>query len=149
MIRNMKDAGMSSREIVEELGISRNTVSRRLKSSAINDHPPRNKTPKLDPYRNKIREFIDKSNMSAIRILEEIRKQGYDGGYHAVSTVPKQVMTIRRYNEICDMIDPEASNGLIINELARQSNTGIKSQPLNRVEYDIEARSRFLGKSLC
>ena len=30
---------------------------------------------------DRIRDMIDKHNLSAIRILEEIRKQGYDGGY--------------------------------------------------------------------
>ena len=34
---------------------------------------------KLDPYREKIRALIDDHNLSAVRILEEIRKIGYDG----------------------------------------------------------------------
>ncbi len=35
----------------------------------------------LDPYRDRIGDMINTHNLSAIRILEEIRKQGYDGGY--------------------------------------------------------------------
>ena len=81
MIRNMKDGGMSNREIAEELGISRNTVRKLLNASSVNEHPHRQITSKLDPYRDRKRDIIDKHNLSAIRILEEIRKQGYDGGY--------------------------------------------------------------------
>ena len=81
MIRNMKDGGMSNREIAKELGISRNTVRKMLNASTVNEHSHRRKTSKLDPYRDRIRDMIDKHNLSAIRILEEIRKQGYDGGY--------------------------------------------------------------------
>ena len=81
MIRNMKDGGMSNREIAKELGISRNTVRKRFNASTVNEHSHRQKTSKLAPYRDRIRDMIDKHNLSAIRILEEIRKQGYDGGY--------------------------------------------------------------------
>ncbi len=39
----------------------------------------------------------DRHNLSAIRILEEIRKQGYDGGY----TIPKECCsTIRKDRRI-------------------------------------------------
>ena len=38
MIRNMKDGGMSNREIAKELGISRNTVRKMLNASTVNEH---------------------------------------------------------------------------------------------------------------
>ena len=41
----------------------------------------RNRKSKLDPYRERIRSLIDDHNLSAVRILEEIRKTGYSGGY--------------------------------------------------------------------
>lgn len=49
------DQGMSNREIARKLGISRNTVSKPLKSNRIIEHPPRNRGSKLDPYRGKIK----------------------------------------------------------------------------------------------
>ena len=66
MIRNMKDGGMSNREIAEELGISRNTERKMLNASTVNEHSHRRKTSKLDPYRDRIRDMIDKHNLSAI-----------------------------------------------------------------------------------
>ena len=38
MIRDMKDRGMSNREIARDLGISRNTVSKLLRTTRLTDH---------------------------------------------------------------------------------------------------------------
>ena len=81
MIRNLKERGMSNRDIAKELDVSRNTVSRMLKKTRINEKKKRHRGSKLDPYRDRIRTLIEKHNLSAVRILEEIRKMGYDGGY--------------------------------------------------------------------
>ena len=81
MIRDMKDRGMSNREIARDLGISRNTVSTLLRTTRLTDHRKRKRGSKLDPYRDRIRELIDQHNLSSVRILEEIRKIGYNGGY--------------------------------------------------------------------
>ena len=81
MIRNMKEEGTSNREIVKELGISMNTMSKMLKTNRVKEYQSRKRSSKLDPYREKIKEFIGKYNLSSVRILEEIRWLGYDGGY--------------------------------------------------------------------
>ena len=81
MIRNMKEEGTSNREIVKELGISMNTMSKMLKTNRVKEYQSRKRGSKLDPYREKIKEFIGKYNLSSGRILEEIRRLGYDGGY--------------------------------------------------------------------
>ena len=70
------------------------------------------------------------------------------GGYHSTSTVPKQIRTIRRYGEICNMLDPEGSKAEIIDDLLKDADRGVKPQTLNHVEYDIEAWARFLGKPI-
>ena len=69
MIRDMKDRGMSNREIAGDLGISRNTVSKLLRTTRLTDHRKRERGSKLDPYREKIRALIDDHNLSAVRIL--------------------------------------------------------------------------------
>ena len=61
--------------------VSRNTVSRIIKKTRIQDKKRKKRGSKLDPYREKIRALIDEHNLSSIRILEEIRKSGYNGGY--------------------------------------------------------------------
>ena len=81
MIRNMKEMGMSNRDIAKELGVSRNTVRRMLKNTGIQDRKRKKRGSKLDPYREKIHALIDEHNLSGVRILEETRKSGYNGGY--------------------------------------------------------------------
>ena len=76
MIRDMKDRGMSNREIARDLGISRNTVSKLLRTTRLTDHRKRKRGSKLDPYRDRIRELINQHDLSSVRILEEIRKIG-------------------------------------------------------------------------
>ncbi len=82
MIRNLIDKGLSISEISRQMGIDRKTVREYAQSEEIPRlHNNGNRTSKLDPYRDSIRAMIDKHNLSAIRILEEIRKLGYEGGY--------------------------------------------------------------------
>ena len=54
MIRNLKEMGMSNREIARQLGVSRNTVSRMLKKTRIQEKKKRHRGSKLDPYRETI-----------------------------------------------------------------------------------------------
>ena len=47
MIRDMKEKGMSNREIARDLGISRNTVSKLLRTTRLTDHRKRKRGSKL------------------------------------------------------------------------------------------------------
>lgn len=70
------------------------------------------------------------------------------GGCHSSSTVPKQIRTIRRFGEICDMLSPKGNMEFILDELVRESDRGVKPQTINHVIYDIEAWARFLGQPM-
>ena len=100
MIRDMKDRGMSNREIAMDLGISRNTVSKLLKTTRLADHRKRKRGSKLDPYRDRIRELINQHNLSSVRILEEIRKIGYDGGYTILKDYCHELRKDRRIQAV-------------------------------------------------
>jgi orotate phosphoribosyltransferase-like protein len=52
MIRNMKDRGMSNREIANELGISRNTVRKMIKATKIPDPKSEMFLASLDKLKN-------------------------------------------------------------------------------------------------
>jgi transposase len=80
VIRNLKDKGMSNREIARRMGISRNTVSKMLKRTRIQGKKKRKRGSKLDPYMEHIRTLKDKHNLSGVMIVEEIRKLCYHGG---------------------------------------------------------------------
>ena len=69
MIRNMKDRGMSNREIANEPGISRNTVRKMIKATGTPEPKRRKRASKLDPYRQGIRELIEKYRKSPLPAL--------------------------------------------------------------------------------
>jgi transposase len=100
MIRNLKETGMSNREIARQLGVSRNTVSRMLRKTRIQEKKKRHRGSKLDPYREKIRSLIDEHNLSAVRILEEIRKLGYDGKYTILKDYCHELRKDRRIQAV-------------------------------------------------
>ena len=94
MIRNMAENGMKISEIAKELNMDRKTVKKYVKSRTVPRYGKRKKTGlKLDPYRDYIKDRINKYNLSAVRILEEIRKKGYTGGY---STLKSYCSTLRK-----------------------------------------------------
>ena len=79
MIKDMVEKGMSVSEIAKQLGIDRKTVRRYMNSEKVPRPSHRKRKSKLDPVRPIIKILIDKYNLSAVRILEEIRRWGYDG----------------------------------------------------------------------
>ena len=82
MIKKMAENGMNISDMAKELNMDRKTVKKYMKSKAVPKYKERKKrVHKLDPYRNYIKERIERYNLSAVRIFDEIRKKGYNGGY--------------------------------------------------------------------
>jgi transcriptional regulator with XRE-family HTH domain len=85
--------GKTLEEIVRDLGISRNTVRKALRSEATSfayerDNQP---LPKLGPWSEKLDELLAENEKKAarerltlIRIFEDLSGLGYVGGYDAV-----------------------------------------------------------------
>ena len=99
MICNMREKGMSIKSIARELSISRNSVRKYLRSEPKGKQNRKRGT-KLDPYREKIRALIDEHNLSAVRILEEIRKMGYHGGYTILKEYCRDLRKDRRIQAV-------------------------------------------------
>ena len=99
MIRDMREKGMSIKSIARELNIPRNIVRKYLKSES-KDKQNRRKGSKLDPYRDRIRELINKHNLYSVRILEEIRKMGYNGGYTILKEYCRELRKDRRIQTV-------------------------------------------------
>ena len=71
---------MKISEIAKELNIDRKTVKKYAKSKAVPKQKQRKKRSlKLEPYMDYIKERIAKYNLSAVRILEEIKKKSASG----------------------------------------------------------------------
>ncbi len=97
MIRELRDRGASISEIARQMGTSRNTVKRHLKLNKPMEYRRKKGKSKLDPVKPIIKMLIDKYNLSAVRILEEIRKWGYDG---SMTILKDYCRTIRKERSI-------------------------------------------------
>ncbi len=67
-----------------------------LKKTRAQDKKKRNRGSKLDTYREKIRALIDEYNLTAIRILIDTGKIGYDGGYTILKDYCHELRNDRR-----------------------------------------------------
>ena len=84
-------AGSSIRQIARELGLARNTVSRVLaqiearRAGGPDGSPSRTRPSRLDPYEPAIQELLGRyPDLTAMRLLEELRQRGFSGGYTMV-----------------------------------------------------------------
>ncbi len=93
---------VSRRAIAISLGVSRNTVRRVLEEHAVqreSEHsalpPPKSPAPrpsKLDPFKGRVAELLDKyADITAQRVFEILRDEGFDGGYTAVKKHVRRV----------------------------------------------------------
>jgi transposase len=82
-------AGASIRQLARELGLSRNTISRALadvqaQRAGTPLSPPRRPS-LLDPYETTLQELLGRyPDLTAMRLLEELRQRGFAGGYTIV-----------------------------------------------------------------
>jgi transposase len=83
-------AGSSIRKIARELGLARNTVSRVLEEieaqrTSHERSPIRRRPSRLDPFLPLIQELLGRyPDLTALRLLEELRERGFTGGYSVV-----------------------------------------------------------------
>lgn len=101
-IRSMRKAGVSISAIAREFGVSRNTVKATLRRDGPPVYRRREMPSKLDPYKgyllDRLREFPE---LSARRLFDEIRVQGYGGGisilkdFTRAHRVPRKTTVVR------------------------------------------------------
>jgi transposase len=93
--------GMSRRAIARSLGVSRNTVKKLLgahagrraaPSSVIAAKPQRSRPTKLDVHHDQVNRLLsDYPEITAQRVLEELRERGFDGGYSQVKELVRHL----------------------------------------------------------
>ena len=92
-IYEMSGSGRSIREIARELGVSRNSVRKYLRSPGVPKEEPRRRRPsKLDPYTDHIGTRLSEGLDNCVVLLRELRALGYSGGY----TILKDYVQPRR-----------------------------------------------------
>ena len=96
MIRSLKDQGLSISEISRKLGISRTTVRRYLKSGKVPQYHRDSAGSMIEPFLPSVRDMIDRHNLSAVRIYEELRKKSFQGSYSLVKQYSKPMRNDRK-----------------------------------------------------
>ncbi len=74
--------GRSIRRIAKDLGVSRNSVRKYLRSPQVpraRPRPPRGS--KLDPFKEYLRQRLGDGLDNCVVLLRELRARGYTGGY--------------------------------------------------------------------
>lgn len=86
-IKELKQAGHSIKSICRLTGFSRNTVRKVLRGEHSLSRAPRQINSVLTPYKEYIQQRYEEADLSAVRLLEEIKPMGYEGS----------IATLRRY----------------------------------------------------
>ena len=84
-------AGASIRKIARELGLARNTISKALsqvqaqREGGAPQSPSRRRARQLDRHEPFLQELVARyPELTAVRLWEELRKEGFTGGYTTV-----------------------------------------------------------------
>lgn len=81
IMRNLYKQGMKKTAIARYLGISRKTVASNLKKTATPKYRRKTLPSKLDKYKPYIKAQLEKYDITAAKLYEQIQKQGYEGKY--------------------------------------------------------------------
>ena len=91
MIKHMHRQGVPKSRIARELGLDPRTIDTAIKKE---EHPKRKEQAQgsiLDPYKEYINQRLEKYDLTATRILREIKERGYPGSYTILKNYVRQV----------------------------------------------------------
>lgn len=100
LLRHYLDQGLSKAAIAERLGMDRRTISRWIAAGELDRdleaevryRPRPAVTKKLDPFKAIIlKRLEDYPELTAVRLLEEIRAAGYEGGYSQLRDYVREI----------------------------------------------------------
>ncbi len=86
-IRQLRKEGRSIRDISRATGHARNTVRKVLRGEHDLKIKTTERTSKLDPFKDYLKQRYQQHGLSAVRLIEQIKPMGYDGS----------IATLRRY----------------------------------------------------
>ena len=83
--------GLKASQIAQELNLDPETVSRWLGQSRYQPRQTPKRASKLDPFKGQIVAMLERHPYTAQQILQQLLKQGYDGGYSILKGFVRQV----------------------------------------------------------
>lgn len=99
-IHRLKDIGFSRRQIARKLGMSRKTVTKYIKEPEKAGKPAAWRKSKLDPYREMIRETMDKyPDIKGPLMLRLLREKGFEGQITIVREYMRELKSKRSHRE--------------------------------------------------
>ena len=87
----MPHQGVPKPLIASELGVDRKTVDKAIDED---EHPENKRQPSgsiLDPYKDYMKQRLDKYDLTGTRLLREIQERGYSGSYTIVKDFVREV----------------------------------------------------------
>ncbi|MDY6822259.1 MAG: IS21 family transposase [Thermodesulfobacteriota bacterium] len=91
-IRNHLDRDkLKYNQIAEKLALDHRTVARWAKEKRYQPRQSSRRPSKLDPFKNDITRMLDKHNYSAAQIFQQLKEDGFTGGYSIVKAYVRQV----------------------------------------------------------
>ena len=103
MFKTMKEKGMIISEIARRTGVSRKIVRKCIAMEKPAKYSREGRQSVIAPYTDYVEGRIDKHNLSAVRIYEEIREKAYPGSYTTVKRLcrvmrnDRSIQAIYRY----------------------------------------------------
>jgi transposase len=91
MIKHMHRQGVPKARIAREMGLDPRTVGRAINSDKHLERKKQSKSSILDPYKDYIRQRLDRYDLTGTRILREIQERGYPGSYTIVKDFVREV----------------------------------------------------------
>ena len=91
MIKHLHKQGVPKTRIARELGLDRKTVMTAIDSDGCPKQERQSRGSILDTYKDYVNQRLDKYDLTATRILREIKEQGYPGSYSILKDYVRQV----------------------------------------------------------
>ena len=95
-IKQYQQNGLTPGQIAEQLALDDRTVKNWLEQERFCQRKKADRKSKLDPYRDHISRLLNNHSYSAIQIFQQLKEQGFSGGYTIVKDYVRRVRPVRK-----------------------------------------------------
>ena len=119
-IRSDRQKGLSYTELGKKYHMDPRTAKRYAESPQKPKYTLTGPKPtKLDPYKQKIDQWLEEAPYSAVRILEKLQEEGFDGKYSIVNSVVTWILRVPP--EFVKINESAKSSGAVYDTRAMES----------------------------